>query len=511
MAPPQPDHAPPIARSQPGKWVTLGIVGIGVFMATLDSSIVNISLPAIAQRFGVPLNGVVEWVVIAYLLAVAAVLLTLGRLADMIGHKPIWLAGLALFTLGSAMCGAAPTLGSLVGFRAFQGIGGAMLMAISPAMLTAAFPAEERGRALGLNAVIVALGVSTGPTLGGVLTETFTWRAIFYVNVPIGIAGVVAAALLLRRRVTRRRGGFDPLGAALLALGLGALTLGLSFGEAWGWGSARLLWTLCVGAAAVTALLFVERRLADPIVDLSLFRNRLFAAANVSLVLSFLALFAVSFLLPFYLEELRDLSTLHAGLLLTPLPLTLALIAPFSGSLADRIGTRWLASSGLAVACLSLVLIGTLDAVTPLWRVVATLMLTGVGQGLFQSPNNSALMGSAPAHRQGVAAGLLATGRVVGQSVSVALAGAIFIGLGGAEAGARLEGLARTGAGVAAVGAPAAATPEALRHTFTHAFHVAFLVCAAIAAFGVIASLVRGPEQVARRTAGGAGTRQDVS
>ena len=492
--PAAPPHAEPPPGAQPtGKWVTLAIVGIGVFMATLDASIVNISLPAIAHRFGVSLNGVIEWVVIAYLLAVATLLLTTGRLADMIGHKPIWVAGLATFTVGSALCGAAPSLEALVGFRAFQGVGGAFLMAISPAMLTVAFPPQERGRALGLNAVIVALGVSTGPTLGGLLTHAFTWRAIFYVNVPIGLIGIVATMRLLRRRTPPGRGRFDPAGAALLALGLGGITVGLSFGEAWGWGSPALLTTLATGLAAMIALVYAERRLTDPILDLALLRNRLFAAANVSLVLSFLALFTVSFLLPFYLEELRNFTTLKAGLLLTPLPLTIACIAPFSGSLADRIGTRWLASVGLAIACAGLLLIATLTATTPLWRVIATLVLTGIGQGLFQSPNNSALMGAAPRHRQGVAAGMLATGRVVGQSVSVALAGAIFIALGGAAAGAQLQALATAhpgdgGAGVAA-----------LQQSFSVAFHAAFLASAAIAAVGVFTSLVRGPETVVGR------------
>jgi len=478
-----------------GKWTTLAIVGIGVFMSTLDASIVNISLPAIAHRFEVPLNGVVEWVVIAYLLAVAALLLTIGRLADMAGHKAIWIAGLATFTVGSALCGAAPSLGALVGFRAFQGLGGAFLMAISPAMLTAAFPPQERGRALGLNAVIVALGISTGPTLGGVLTQTLTWRAIFYVNVPIGLVGVMATIRWLRRRAPTGRGRFDPLGAALLALGLGGVTLGLSFGEEWGWTSAPLITSLAVGVVALTALVVVERAVLEPILDLALFRNRLFAAANVSLVLSFLALFAVSFLMPFYLEELRRFSTLDAGLLLTPLPLTLAIIAPFSGSLADRIGTRWPATLGLALACAGLVLISTLGADTPLGWVIGTLVLTGIGQGLFQSPNNSALMGAAPRQRQGVAAGMLATGRVVGQSVSVALAGAIFISLGGAAAGAQLAALTH-----ASPADPGPAHITALQHTFAGAFHTAFLVSATIAAVGVVTSLVRGPEVVARRS-----------
>lgn len=489
--------AAPLTDDQPvNKWAVLAIVGNGVFMATLDSSIVNISLPTIATFFGVPLNGIVEWVIIAYLLVVAAVLLTIGRLADMIGRKPIWLSGLVIFTLGSALCSAAPSLGWLVGFRAFQGLGGALLMAISPAMLTTAFPPEERGRALGLNALIVALGVSTGPTLGGILTQDLTWRAIFYVNVPIGIVGVIATIRVLKERLKHGEGRFDPAGAVLLAVGLAAITLGLSFGQEWGWTSSTLVTTLVVGVVALVVLVFVEQRVPDPILDLSLFRNRLFAAANFSLILSFLALNAVSFLLPFYLEELRGFSTLDAGLLLTPLPLTIACIAPFSGSFADRIGTRWLASVGLAIACGGLVLISALTAHTPLLLLIATLVTTGIGQGLFQSPNNSALMGAAPRGRQGIAAGFLATGRVVGQSISVALAGAIFITLGGAVAGAQLEAF-RGGAAESA--AASVANIAALQHTFAGAFHAAFLVCAGIAALGVFTSLVRGPEQIARR------------
>src|SRR6266566_4681759 len=202
------------------KWAVLAILAIGIFMATLDTSIVNISLPTIAHYFGVPLNGAIEWVIIAYLVVIAGVLLTTGRLADMIGRKPIWVAGLIIFTTGSAICGASVSLGMLIAARALQGLGGAFIMAVSPAMLTNAFPAHERGRALGLNAVIVALGVSVGPTLGGLITEHLSWRWIFYVNVPLGIIGVIATLRVLKEARHRGRGRFDPLGALLLGIGL---------------------------------------------------------------------------------------------------------------------------------------------------------------------------------------------------------------------------------------------------------------------------------------------------
>jgi EmrB/QacA subfamily drug resistance transporter len=416
-------------------------------------------------------------------------LLTVGRLADMLGHKPIWAAGLVVFTLGSALCGAAPSLILLVAARAFQGIGGALLMAISPAMLTSAFPPQERGRALGLNAVTVSLGVSAGPTLGGFLTEHLTWRSIFYVNVPIGIAGFIATVILLRNSQARASRRFDPLGAVLLAVGLATLTLGLSFGQEWGWSSPGLLVSLACAVVALTAFVLVERKTVAPIVDFALLRSRVFLSANLSLILSFLALFAVSFMLPFYLEELRGYSTEQAGLLLTPLPLTIAVVAPFSGALADRIGTRWLAAVGLAVSCVGLLLIAGLGAHTSVPNMIWRLCLTGVGQGLFQSPNNSALMGAAPKGRQGVAAGFLATGRVVGQSVSVALAGAIFASLGGAAAGQILAAHAH--------GRPVPPSHiPALQQTFVTAFHSAFVVCACIAAVGVFTSLVRGREDL---------------
>lgn len=468
------------------KWAVFGIVATGVFMSTLDSSIVNISLPTIAHYFSVPLSGAVEWVIISYLVVIAAVLLSIGRLADIIGRKPIWAAGLAIFTIGSALCGLAPSLGFLIAARGFQGLGGALLFAISPAMLTSAFPREERGRALGLNAVMVALGVSAGPTIGGILTQSFTWRSIFYVNVPIGIVGFILTLRILTEPIHRGRGRFDPLGAALLAVGLASLTLGLSFGTEIGWTSPLLMALLVLAVGTLAAFVVVETRVPDPIIEFGLLRNRVFASANVSLVLSFLALFAVSFLLPFYLEELRSFSTLQAGLLLTPLPLAIAVVAPISGTLADRIGTRWLAAGGLSIGCIGLILISRLDAHSSVFDIVWPLVITGIGQGLFQSPNNSALMGSAPEDRRGVASGFLATGRVVGQSVSVALAGAIFVGLGGAQAGQMLSSM---------YGHPSSEQEvAALQQTFVTSFHAAFLVCAAIAAIGVATSLVRGKE-----------------
>jgi EmrB/QacA subfamily drug resistance transporter len=338
--------------------------------------------------------------------------------------------------------------------------------------------------------VVVALGVSIGPTLGGIITQALSWRWIFFVNLPIGIIAVAATLRFYHEPKPNGRGRFDPAGALLLAIGLAALTAGLSFGQELGWTSPLLLGDLALAALALVLLLAVEARLRHPIIDLRLFRNRIFASANVSLLLSFLALFAVTFIMPFYFEELRGFSTLESGLLLTPQTLSIAVVAPISGALADRIGTRWLAATGLTLACTGLVLLSFLTPTSSIQDIIWRLCVTGMGQALFQSPNNSALMGSAPRERQGVASGMLATGRVVGQSLSVAIAGAIFAALGASTAGRVLA---------TAHGSLPPQQTAALQQSFISGFHPAFIVCAAIAAIGVFTSLTRGKEPVGQR------------
>jgi EmrB/QacA subfamily drug resistance transporter len=376
-----------------------------------------------------------------------------------------------------------------VASRCLQGLGGAAIFATNVAMITAAFPARERGRALGTNMILVALGISAGPTIGGILTQLGTWRAIFYVNVPIGLVVVPTAWRLLSERRSGTRPPFDLAGAALLAVAFGALTLGLSFGREWGWTSPLLLLTLATAVVALAGATYVERRHQAPIVDLALLRNRVFALGNASFMLAMLALFAVAFLLPFYYEELRGFNALESGLLLTPYSLTLGVVAPFAGAIADRTGSRWLAPAGLALACFGLLLLSSLGSATPIGFIVAALVVAGFGQGIFASPNSRAIMGAAPHDRVGAASGVLATARVMGQSLSVAVAGAVFTSLGGAAAGAELA------AGGVTLGAQRTAE---LQQTFLTGLHAALIACALLAAGGVVTSFVRGREEHAR-------------
>jgi MFS family permease len=280
-------------------------------------------------------------------------------------------------------------------------------------------------------------------------------------------------------------GQFDFVGAILLGVGVAGLNLGLSFGQEWGWTSLLLIGTIVISAGALIGAVLYESRTAAPLLDLKLFRNRVFSSALVSLVLSMLALFAIGFLLPFYLEELRGFSTQEAGLLLTPFSLTIAVVGPIAGSLADRYGSRWLAPVGLAIMTFGLLQLTRLGPSSPLQEIIIPLIVSGLGQGLFLSPNSNALLGATPRAEQGQASGVLATGRIVGQSLSVAVAGAVFASLGGASAGMSLVSF-RTSL--------TSAQLMATQATFIDALHAALIVCAAFAAVGVLASLVRGPE-----------------
>ena len=462
------------------------MVTVGTFMTTLDASIVNISLPSIASAFGTSLTGTVEWVIIGYLVVIAALFYRLAAWPICIGRTPLWLAGLAIFTAGSALSGAAPSLELLIAARALQGVGAAFILANSLAILSDTFPASERGRALGINAIALALGTSAGPTLGGVITEHLDWRWIFYVNVPVGVAAFIASRHVLPRAGHRVPGQFDLVGAVLVGIGVAGLNLGLSFGQEWGWSSPMLIATILIAVSALVGAVLYERRAPAPLLDLNLFRNRVFSSALVSLIFAMLALFAVGFLLPFYFEELRGFSTQEAGLLLTPFSLAIAVVGPIAGVLADRFGSRWLAPLGLAITTLGLVQLAQLSLTSSIQDIAVPLIVSGIGQGLFLSPNSNALLGAAPPAEHGQASGVLATGRVVGQSLSVAVAGAVFASLGGAAAGMSLIAFrtSLTGPQLAAA-----------QSTFIDAFHTALLVCAAFAAVGVLTALVRGSEQ----------------
>lgn len=454
------------------KWRALLAVAIGTFMATLDSSIVNVTLPTLSRYFKVEITTV-EWVTMVYLLTVTGLLLSVGRMADMSGRKRIYNIGFVIFTLGSLLCAVSGSIGQLIAFRALQAVGAAMLMANGTAILAAAFPHSERGQAMGLNGTIVASGLTVGPALGGILIHALGWRSVFTINLPIGIIGTLLAAVLLHPDTPEeRQERFDIPGAFTLWLSLSSLLLALSRGEVWGWAAPCTRGLLILAAFSLLVFVAIERRVEFPTVDLSLFRRRLFAAGSVSALISYVAISTTAFLMPFYLQELRGYNTAHTGLMLTVVPLTMLVVAPCSGWLSDRIGSRGLSTTGIGVLALGVLLLSRMGAETATLGVVARLMCVGIGNGLFTSPNNSAIMGAVPPQRLGIAAGMISTVRSMGMVMGVACAGAV---------------VAFQRSHLLGSGFPVATA-------FSGALSAAFLVAAGITVVGIFPSMVRGSE-----------------
>jgi EmrB/QacA subfamily drug resistance transporter len=451
------------------KWLILSTVSLGSLMSTLDGSIVNIALPAIQTDFGIDLTTV-EWVVVAYLLLVGSLLLPVGRLGEVATFKRVYLVGFALFTGASVLCGLSPNEMSLIAFRALQACGAAAIMAMGPAVVARTFDATERGRALGLNGVSVSLGLSLGPALGGLLTQVASWRSIFLINAPIGVIAILWAWRVLPAEGRGRDQAFDVRGAALSGVALFSLLLALSEGQSWGWTSPATLLMVAAFLVLGAAFLLTERSTIQPLLDLTLFRIRPFSFGLASVVVAFSGLFTATFLLPFLLEQGRGFSPVEAGLLLTPVPISMAIVAPFSGMVSDRIGPAAPASLGMLVMVVSLLSLTQLPVEFALPDLIWRLVLMGIGQGLFMSPNSSAVLGSVPGRRVGTASGTLAQMRVSGQALGIALSAAIVA--------TRLP--------VHMVGATSQG--EAL----ASAIHDAFWVAAAVCAIGIGTSLIRG-------------------
>jgi EmrB/QacA subfamily drug resistance transporter len=455
----------------------LSAVSVGTFISTLSGSIVNISLPTIAQDFGVGISEI-EWIVVAYLVTAGSLLLTFGRLGDVIGYRRVYIGGFAVFMVASVLCGLSLGVGQLTAVRVLQGIGFAMIQAVAPALVTSAFGPSERGKALGLNVISISIGLTLGPTLGGVLTEWASWRWIFFINVPVGLFGLLWAWRVLPSGRRDAEGRFDVAGAALIGITVFSLLLALVESEDWGWGSPAVLGLFAVCVVVGTVFVLTELRVRQPMFDLKLFTIRAFSAGNVSLLIAFVALFIATFLMPFFLQRGQDFSAFQAGLLLTPLSLTTLVVSPLSGALSDRIGSRALSTSGLGVMALGSLSLTQIDAGTGGWGIVWRLALLGLGLGLFSSPNNSSVLGSVPRPRLGTASSTVAQMRIMGQVLGVAAGGAILA--------SRISDHAQD---------LADDVPRGLvqRDALILSIHDALYFAAAACVLGVFASLVRGP------------------
>jgi EmrB/QacA subfamily drug resistance transporter len=392
-------------------------------MGQLDASIVTVALPTLQKSFHTSV-GSVTWVGLSYLLVLVATVTAVGRFADMWGRKLLYVYGFVIFIVASALCGFAPDLAALCGFRALQGLGAAMLQANSLAIICLVVPARSLGRAIGLQGAAQAVGLALGPSVGGLLLAAGGWRLIFFVNVPLGVFGAVAAlALVPRSQNLQQKEAFDVGGLALFFPAVVALLSAISFGATVGWSSPLILGLFLVAMGCTALFVRRERATRHPMLDTGLFRHRRFSTGIVSAVGSYVVMFGVLLLVPFYLTRGLGFGTARAGLELMALPVMFGVVAPLAGRWADGVGTRLLA---VALAALGALRPGTM-------AFLLLLGLVGAGLGLFTAPNNATVMSSVPAGQAGMASGILNMSRGIGTALGLCLTGLLFSVSGGAS------------------------------------------------------------------------------
>jgi EmrB/QacA subfamily drug resistance transporter len=494
------------------KWWTLGAMCFALFMIMLDNTVVNVALPSIQQDLGASISGL-EWTINGYTLSFAVLLATGGRLGDIFGRRRMFLTGVVIFASSSATAGFAPTETALVLSRVVQGVGAALMMPGTLSIITDAFPAHERGKAMGTWAGVSALALAVGPVLGGFLTEHVSWRAIFYINIPVAIGAVLATLFAVREsRDTSVGRDVDYAGVAVLTVGLTALVLALVEGNAWGWGSTEIVALLALAAAALPAFVFVENRVKAPMVQFDLLSDRNFlGAVVVAMIISF-AMLGVFFFLALYMQDILGYSPLEAGIRFLPSTLMIVGVAPVAGRLSDRFGPRWLIAGGLLIVAASLFSFSRIAVDSGYLDLLPGFMLLGIGVAMTMSPMTSAAMNAVPVQKAGIASGVLSMFRMVGGSLGIAVTGAIFQGLVSSKLASLLGGTGITaaqqqsisdqlgggtvpkvpGLDAAQVKEVAAAGNEAFVYAVSHAMTVSGFVALVGAAIGATAIRAKG-------------------
>jgi EmrB/QacA subfamily drug resistance transporter len=412
----------------PAKWLAMAGIGTGVLMATLDASIVNISLPTMVEALHTRF-ATIQWVILSYALVLTSLVLGIARLGDMYSKKKLYSVGLALFTGGSFLCGLSPGVGWLISFRALQGLGAVMMQALGLAIITEIFPASERGRALGFIGGIVSVGLALGPALGGVLIGLLGWRSIFLVNVPIGLVAAFVVARHVPLLSPARRGQrFDLLGASIMLITLVSYSMAMTLGESSSFGRGPIQVLFLVTIVGVAALFLAEKSATEPMIELGLFRNTLF---TLNLLMGFLVFISIAgvIIFPFFLELVRGYRAEQVGLIMMVVPISMGLLSPIAGTMSDRFGSRGISLIGLLVVIGGCLSVSTLHKDVSAIGYILRVIPLGMGLGIFQSPNNSAIMGAVPKERLGVASGLLVLSRTLGQSTGLPLMGALFVTL----------------------------------------------------------------------------------
>ena len=406
------------------KWWALSCTSLGMLLAATNSGTLIIALPDLERSLHTSLLALV-WVILAYLIAATVLVLMAGRLSDLFGRKRAYVAGFLMFAFASLGAGFAPNGDVLILWRILQGISSSFLFANAAALVTDAFPKEQLGLAMGANTMVAAVGLVLGPVLGGALVA-ISWHWVFWFNVPIALAGAAWGALVLRELAkpdTQR--GYDVLGTITFVIGLTGLVLGVSRGGLSGWHDPVVIAGLAAAAVLLPLWVLIESRSRAPMLDLKIFRNRLFAAASAASFINGLARFALMFLFVFYFQGAQGNSPIEAGIKLIPLALGMLIASPLAGMYADRHGSRTLAALGMLVSAAGLAGMTTLEVGSPYWQSALLLLTVGVGSGMFNSPNTAAMMGTVPANRRGIAAGARTLLQNTGAVLSIAFVLAI--------------------------------------------------------------------------------------
>jgi EmrB/QacA subfamily drug resistance transporter len=449
------------------KWWTLAAVAFGLFMIMLDNTVVNVALPSIQRDLHMTISSL-EWIVTAYALTFAALLITGGKLADLYGRRLIFTVGLVVFTLSSLACGLAPSAGFLIGARAVQGVGAALMNPATLSIITATFPPRQRGQAIGIWAGVSALALAIGPLIGGLIVDNINWNWIFFVNVPVGIVAIVVSRLVIAEsRDTSHEQSIDLPGLLTSGLGLLALSYALIEGNRLGWTSAEILGLFAAAVILLVGFVVVEYRQRLPMLDLSLFRIGAFAGANTVALMVSLAMFGVFFFVSLYVQNILGYSPTQAGAIFLPMTLLIILIAPLAGRFSDRVGSRWLMGGGMIVVGVSLLLYQRVGLHSDFWTLLPAMILGGIGMASVMSPMTSAAMGAVPVDKAGVGSGVLNSFRQMGGSLGIALMGAILASY--------IHGPARGVAGA---------------QEFVNGLHAALLVSAIIAFGAAIVAIV---------------------
>ena len=406
------------------KWWTLAAVSFGLFMIMLDNTVVNVALPSIQRDLGVGLSEL-EWIVSGYALTFAALMLIGGKLGDAYGRRLLFVIGIGVFTAASLACGLSTSGEMLIAARVAQGAGAALMNPATLSIIAATFPPRQRGTAIGIWAGVSALALAIGPLVGGLLTDHASWHWIFFVNVPVGIVGIVASFLLIDESRDPTHERLDLPGLATSALGLFALTYALIEANTYGWGSARIVGAFALAAISLVSFVVLERRQRAPMLDLTLFRNRTYVGANLVILLVALAMFGVFFFVSLYMQNILGFSAVQAGAAFLPMTLLIILVAPLAGRLSDRWGSRGLMTAGMVLVAGQLLFFSRLDSDATFWTLLPGLLLGGVGMSLTMTPSAAAATRAIPVAKAGVGSAVLNAFRQVGGSIGIALMGAI--------------------------------------------------------------------------------------